>query len=545
MSKVFKALLACPAILGASLLVSTSAIAGEVKTTTKVADFSDSSSQPGYSSTKDAASKKNSLAQVTSVSELSDVKPTDWAFQAVQSLVERYGCIEGYPDKTFRGNRAATRYELAAALNACLNQISSQLGGLTAEDLANIKRLQDEFAAELATLRGRVDGLEARTAELEANQFSTTTKLTGEVIFQPAGITGNNAAAIENDDGEVIAGQGDEIDSNIFLGSRARLNFDTSFTGKDRLRVRLQAANNQNLSDVSGTNMARLNVDTSNGGVFSIDDFYYRFPLGDKGNIYIAAAETEFYDAVETFNSSLESEGQGALSRFTRFNPIYRQTENSTGAILNYDFADAFGVSVGYLVPTGTAGTALGDSAGLFSGQYSALAQIGIKPSDAFNLGLTYVRSFYPDGSINLTGSTGSALAQNPFGGDAGGDADHFGAEANLQLSDRFVIGAWGGYTLARSDDADANLLNYSVNVAFPDLFKEGNQLAFAFGQPPKIVGGDFEEDGTSYHAEGLYRFQVSDNISITPGAYVIFNPENDDDNSPVYVGTIRTTFTF
>lgn len=61
------------------------------------------------------------IGQVTSVSQLSDVQPTDWAFQALQSLVERYGCIAGYPDGTFRGNRAATRYELAAALNACLD----------------------------------------------------------------------------------------------------------------------------------------------------------------------------------------------------------------------------------------------------------------------------------------------------------------------------------------------------------------------------------------------------------------------------------------
>ena len=37
------------------------------------------------------------VAQVTSVSQLSDVQPTDWAFQALQSLVERYGCIAGYP----------------------------------------------------------------------------------------------------------------------------------------------------------------------------------------------------------------------------------------------------------------------------------------------------------------------------------------------------------------------------------------------------------------------------------------------------------------
>ncbi len=45
--------------------------------------------------------KADNLSQVTSVSQLSDVQPTDWAFQAVQSLVERYGCIAGYPDGSF------------------------------------------------------------------------------------------------------------------------------------------------------------------------------------------------------------------------------------------------------------------------------------------------------------------------------------------------------------------------------------------------------------------------------------------------------------
>ena len=80
------------------------------------------------------------IGQVTSVSQLSDVQPTDWAFQALQSLVERYGCIAGYPDGTFRGNRSATRYEMAAALNACLDNISDKFA--TKEDLEAVKALQ-------------------------------------------------------------------------------------------------------------------------------------------------------------------------------------------------------------------------------------------------------------------------------------------------------------------------------------------------------------------------------------------------------------------
>jgi hypothetical protein len=72
----------------------------------------------------DAIETDAAFDQVTSVSQLSDVQPTDWTFQALQSLVERYGCIAGYPDGTFKGNRPLSRYEFAAGLNACLDRIN-------------------------------------------------------------------------------------------------------------------------------------------------------------------------------------------------------------------------------------------------------------------------------------------------------------------------------------------------------------------------------------------------------------------------------------
>ncbi len=92
------------------------------------------------------------IEQVTSVSQLSDVKPTDWAFQALQSLVERYGCIAGYPDGTYRGNRAMTRYEFAAGLNACLDKVAELITAGTSnlvkkEDLQKLQKLQEEFVA--------------------------------------------------------------------------------------------------------------------------------------------------------------------------------------------------------------------------------------------------------------------------------------------------------------------------------------------------------------------------------------------------------------
>ncbi|MEL7521391.1 MAG: iron uptake porin, partial [Cyanobacteria bacterium J06553_1] len=120
------------------------------------------------------------LAQVTSVSELSDVQPGDWAFTALQRLVEEYGCLEGYPDRSFQGNRALTRYEFAAGLNACLDTVIQILPADGLFDSAY--RLQEEFAAELAAVRSQVDTLELDVAELEANQFSTTTKFNAQLF---------------------------------------------------------------------------------------------------------------------------------------------------------------------------------------------------------------------------------------------------------------------------------------------------------------------------------------------------------------------------
>merc|ERR1719498_1412650 len=94
---------------------------------------------------------------------------------ALAGLVETYGCVAGYPNGTYRGNRAMTRFEAAALLNACLDRVT--------EVTDELKRLMKEFEKELAIVKGRVDGLEARVGELEATQFSTTTKLKGKTTF--------------------------------------------------------------------------------------------------------------------------------------------------------------------------------------------------------------------------------------------------------------------------------------------------------------------------------------------------------------------------
>ena len=115
------------------------------------------------------------MGQVTSVSQFSDVQPTDWAYQALSNLVTKYGCVAGYPNGTFKGKQAMTRFEAAALLNACLDRVT--------EMTEQVKRLLKEFEKELAVLKAKVDGLETKVADLAATQFSTTTKLSGQTVF--------------------------------------------------------------------------------------------------------------------------------------------------------------------------------------------------------------------------------------------------------------------------------------------------------------------------------------------------------------------------
>lgn len=499
---------------------------------------------------------QNNQSQVTNVNQLRDVSPTDWAYEALRSLVDRYGCISGFPNQTYRGNQPLTRYEFAAGLNSCLNQIerliASNSGGVDAEELETINRLQQEFEAELATLGGRVDEIESRTAVLEDSQFSTTTKLKGEAIFSFSNAFGDAADNDGNEDNN------EDVESQITASDRVRLNFDTSFTGKDRLRTRLQAGNFIPYNnDVTGTNSTRLGYDAEGGNSFSIEDLHYRFAVGEKADVWVGAAGLDLDDVLNTGNPELADSGTGALSRFGRYNPLIFRGPQGTGAAVNLDLIeDKVGVNALYLASDDTANSP-NDGQGLFNGSYSAGAQLEFTPFEALGLTATYIRDYQTGATLNedgdleggpsYSGGTVSGVAGNPFGGDAT-SANKIGLGATFNVGEKIVLAANGGYAKvdARNSDDSGEVWTYGANASLLDLVKEGSVLSIGGGMLPKFSSDDVDDDeDTSYLVEALYKLPLNDNISITPGAYAVFNPNHNTDNGTVYVGVVRTTFEF
>ncbi|PSB29344.1 hypothetical protein C7B82_12070 [Stenomitos frigidus ULC18] len=511
-----------------------------------------------------------SSGPITSVSQLSDVRPTDWAFQALQSLVERYGCIVGYPDRTYRGNRALSRYEFAAGLNACMERINELIAAGTAdlvkkEDLLVVQKLQEEFAAELATLRGRVDALDARVATIEKQQFSTTTKLVGEAIFAINDIFGN---------------QVDSLNNTVFQ-DRVRLGLQTSFTGKDVLNTRLAASNasaffvvgdplspfvltnGQRRGTVEGSLASGISSQTSNNQIF-LDRLDYTFPVGKRLKFYIAAAggKSQYYVS-STVNPLFENfdGGNGSISAFSQESPIYRIGGGAgTGFSFALDDKQTFVFSAGYLasnanIPSG--------SNGLFNGDFAALGQLTISPSDRFQLGLTYVRGYHTSGNSIFSLGFGNnnfvtgTLPANAFHTALGVSAvtNSYGAEVSFKLSPKLVINGFGGYTdLDFSGGGNGEIWYYGLGLAFPDLFKKGNLGGIFVGVEPYLGSVNTRglnlnnvglQNDTSLHVEGFYKFQLTDNISITPGVIWITAPDQNSNNDDYVVLTLRTTFSF
>jgi hypothetical protein len=503
------------------------------------------------------------------------------------------------------------------------------------EDIDKLKRLMQEFEAELAALGARVDNLEARTSFLEDHQFSTTTKLTGEVIFAPTAIFGTkNTLNNQTNNNQAV------------FQDRVRLQFNTSFSGEDLLVTRLAAGNGNRFKSFYPTQNV---IDPETGNPLGIVGDYYESPTftqvhqlspGDNNNVavdwlayyvpidlgtdfrlnnYIAAWGGIWDDFVPTLNPYFDdyTGGKGSLSQFTAQNPIYSIGGGTgIGTSLEVGFLSNLlgptSLSLGYLASTGNnpnsgfseVNPATGNNYdfssggnGLFNGGYGALAQLTTNIFDKVALGFTYVNAYTtPDAAIfgkggtqGIVGTTAANLNRaelngafvnglgvgappvdaatynngvpggstsgnvvNPY--DFGGkQTNSYGVQMAWNIAEWLSFSAYGSYTnvtLLGKDNGD--IWTYGGGFAFPDLGKEGNVLGIFAGVQPYVSGFTNSTLGTTYvstsnpvQVELFYKYQLTDNLSLTPGVIWISNPEQTTNATDALIGTLRGTFTF
>ncbi|TVQ65379.1 MAG: hypothetical protein EA366_00130 [Spirulina sp. DLM2.Bin59] len=516
----------------------------------------------------------DSMGQVTSVNQLRDIDPNDWAYTALNDLIQRYNCLQGYPNSTFQGSRPLNRYEFAAGLNACTNVLETLLTAngdfVTRDDLETLRRLMAEFETELATLGGQIDNLESRVNFLSDNQFSTTTKLYGQVVMGLQGRFSNSADAQKADGTFGRDGNPDTPDLNdtISFGYNAQLTLLTQFSPRSFLITGMQAGN-LNTSDFTSNfgllnnNFTRLGYESNTNNNLILSDVSYRQLLTNNLAMIVGPAGV---NPVNVFRgpSRVESAGFGPLSRFAQRNPIIQIGATTAGIGFDWQPSRTISLQGVYSAPFANASTA-----GLFNDSYTAGVQAFLTPTDRIDLALYYLHAYSGSNAGRLQTGVGdsdiSSFTAARFNTDA------FGATANWAITDGVTLGGWVGFTTSRQVNhaGSAQTHNWMVSLQFPDLLGQGNYGGIFFGVPPRITQSNLTVNGvltgnlpgiyegnlapntnggrrdSTYHLEAFYRWQLSRHVTLTPGVILLLNSGHNAGSDPIVIAGLRTTFSF
>jgi hypothetical protein len=477
---------------------------------------------------------------------LSDVRPTDWAYQALSNLVEKYGCVAGYPNGTFGGGKSMTRFEAAALLNACLDRVT--------ESTDELKKLLAEFDTELTVLTARVDGLENKVRTLQAQQFSTTTKLAGEASMILGGIPG-------------LPQYG-----NTTFNYDLRLNLDTSYTGQDLLRTRLRTGNFSKYPfGTSTNNIFKLDKAEDWNNAVYVDRLYYQFPVGKnqatKLTIGALVRNTEMAWIPSAYKSNIldvfalggtsgvynKATGEGVGIQWKQ--PV---AKGKPGFIFNANYV-VNGSAVNSANTTCTAGCKNGASGsdstyGVFNAEsgINIMTQLGYK-APQWGVAVGYRYGTTQSGVRDGNGVAGSALGLDQYSNNVAINAYWQPKKAGAIPS----ISAGYGYNFVNGNSTSPGATaqkqaqssrSWMLGFQWDDAFVKGNAAGIALGQPANSAGAS---GSNPWLAEFFYKVQVSDNISVTPALFYASGSSNSTTNAanqPTFTGlggVIQTTFKF
>lgn len=466
-----------------------------------------------------------------------------WTEAALTDLMASQGCRTSTPLTATTGQRALSRWDAAALLQTCLQQLAPVTGDL--------RQLQNELAAELAVLQGQLGSGMARVRALEAAAFSTTTTLSGQVSF----VLGGNAFS---GSATPLVQQNQQAFGAASFGYDLQLIADTSFNGKDLLRTTLRAGNltsssfggagPSNLSTLAAAFQENCGFNVSNcGNALAIDRVFYQFPLG-AGFTATIGGRVEQDDMLALWPSVYPAEA--VLDLFTLAGAPAAYSENLGAGVGLWWAQRGFSISANYVAASGNAGNAGQGGFGTANAGATGTVQVGYGHK-AWAVAAVYTRLQNTNGLIGAASPFTTASLSVP------GNTEAFGLSGYWQPKRAgwwpSISAGWGlnSTTYSRGGLSSSGLSSsglsssgaggssglvatsqsWAVGLQWSDVLGKGNVLGMAVGQPivaTRLTDGSGGQD-SNLVAEWWYRLQVSDSIAVTPALFLLSRPLGAD----------------
>jgi hypothetical protein len=343
-----------------------------------------------------------------------------------------------------------------------------------------------------------------------------------------------------------------------------QLNFDTSFTGKDLLRTRLRAGNfaqspfggptvGLNATEAGFEEFCGTGVDC--GDVVAINRLFYQFPLGSSFTATIGGRVRQD-DMLAVWPSAYPADTVLDIFTYAGAPGTYSLNLGAGGGL--WWKSGGFSISANYVSFNGDVGNPIAGTAncggiGNACSTQTGTAQVAYTGSN-WGIAAAYT---YSSGGAGTYGGNATPLANSFFLNAAA--TNSVGISAYWQPTNSGWIPSistgWGintsnfnGTTVlgANGQDIGTSLVSttgitkatsqsWYVGLQWDDVFIKGNSAGMAVGQPTfltSVTAGTVAGIPSStalvdgnYAWEWWYKFQVTDNISVTPALYYLSAP--------------------
>ena len=397
-----------------------------------------------------------------------------------------------------------------------LEEMNSYVRSEKSNSRLDNKTFVNEVNEEIASLKGRLDGLEAKQNNFEAGGFSDTTTLDGKAVF---------ALAAADHNGSYTSNNSEALQMQYVY----QMNLNTSFTGDDNLYIRLKTGNAAGWT-VTEEQGGYLVSGKGGDDTIKVDKIWYTFPVGERNTFWIGPEIENYYMHATTpsiysptlkqftlggnasaYGASTNSGLGWAYNADNGFaissNVVSKQTNSATTGFLTNEAETSWATQVGYTQP-----------------QYSVSAIVNMKYNGWEDYYFSTTNGRNRDTGLNSTNiglrawwrpqETGTATPSISVGFDTS-EIDN--AASGAGSTDMFFVG-----------------LNWA------DMFTADDKIGLAFGQPQ--TNENDTVDPFSY--EAYYQYNVND--ATTLRTTVFGNSDRDgtsgNDNNGVVV---ETTFKF